>query len=128
MDFDIVMGILALTVHMLCAVLLIGTPLYSWLSGTPISKRLKGSILSACLVVILSGSYTLITKAHTPPGYHMWFGMKILLVMHIIGVHFVMAIKEMTDEKKVRLATGVAISGILVVLLSVVLRSQSIGV
>ena len=113
--------------HMLCGILLIGPPVHAWLSETPISKKLKGPILAACGFIIISGGYTLMIKSVTPPGYHMWLGIKLLLVMHILAVNFMMAIQEMPDAKKVRLAKGIAMSGAVVVILSSILRFKTFG-
>ena len=114
-------------IHMLSGILLVGPAFYSWISETPISKKLKGPILAACGFIIISGGYTLMIKTVTPAGYHMWFGMKVLLVMHILAVHFMMAIQDMPDDKKVRMAKGIAMSSIVVVILSSILRYKSFG-
>ena len=127
MDIEVLLSVSMRFIHMLCGILLLGPALYSWISETPISKKLKGPILAASLFVIISGGYNLMTKTVTPTGYHMWFGIKMLLVMHILVVHFLMAIQEFPDAKKVRLAKGIAISGTVVVLLSSILRYKSIG-
>lgn len=127
MDIEVLISILMRVMHTLSGILLLGPAIYSWISETPISKKLKGSILAACGFIIVSGGYTLMIKTVTPAGYHMWFGMKMLLVMHILAVHFMMAITDMPDDKRVRLAKGVAMSGIVVVILSGILRYKSFG-
>ena len=127
MDIEVLLSVLMRVIHMLCGILLVGSAFHSWLSGTPIAKGLKGSILAACGFIIISGGYTLMIKTVTPPGYHIWLGIKLLLVMHILAVHFMLAIQDMPDAKKVRLAKGVAMSGIVVVLLSGILRYKTFG-
>ena len=127
MDIEVVFSVLMRAIHIFTGALLVGVALYSWLSGTPIARSLKGPILASCAFIIVSGGYTLMTKTVTPPGYHMWFGIKILFVMHILAVHFMMAIQEMPDTKKLRLARGIAISSTVVVILSAILRWKSIG-
>ena len=127
MDIEVLVSVLMRVTHMLAGILLLGPAIYSWISETPIAKKLKGSILAACCFIIISGGYTLMIKTVTPPGYHMWFGLKMLLVMHVIAVHFMMAIQEMPDAKKVRMAKGIAMSGIVVVILSGILRYKSFG-
>ena len=114
-------------IHVLCVILLVGSAFHSWLSETPISRGLKGPILAACGFIIISGGYTLMTKTVTPPGYHMWFGIKMLFVLHILAVHFMMAIQDTSETKRIRLAKGIALSGTVVVFLSAVLRWKSIG-
>ena len=127
MDIEVLLSVLMRVIHMLAGILLVGSAFHSWLSGTPIAKGLKGAILAACGFIIVSGGYTLMIKTVTPPGYHIWFGIKILFVMHILAVHFMMAIQDMPDAKKVRLAKGIAMSGIVVVILSGILRYKSAG-
>src|SRR5882724_12059522 len=101
MDIEAVFAVLMRAVHILCVILLVGSAFHSWLSETPIARGMKGAILAACGFIIISGGYNLMTKTVTPPGYHMWFGIKLLFVMHILAVHFMMAIQDMPDVKKV---------------------------
>ena len=126
MDIEALFSILMRVTHMLSGIVLLGPAIYSWVSETPISKKLKGLILAACAFIIISGGYTLMIKTVTPAGYHMWFGIKLLLVMHIIAVHFMMAIQDMPDAKKVRMAKGIAMSGIVVVILSLVMLGKGL--
>ena len=127
MDIEVLLSVLMRVTHTLAGILLVGSAFHSWLSGTPIAKGLKGAILAACAFIIISGGYTLMIKTVTPPGYHMWFGMKVLLVMHILAVHFMLAIQDMPDAKKIRMAKGIAMSGIVVVILSGILRYKTFG-
>jgi hypothetical protein len=127
MDIEALFTVVMRALHILCVILLIGSAFHSWLSNTPIGRGLKGAILGACALIIVSGGYNLMTKTHTPPGYHIWFGIKILFVLHILAVHFMMAIQEMPDAKKIRMSKGIALSGVVVVILSAVLRWMSIN-
>jgi hypothetical protein len=127
MDIEALFAVVMRALHILCVILLVGSAFHSWLSETPIARGLKGAILGACGFIIISGGYNLMTKTVTPPGYHMWFGIKILFVLHILAVHFMMAIQDMPDAKKVRLSKGIAMSGLVVVVLSAILRWKSIG-
>ena len=127
MDIEVAVSVLMRAIHIFTGALLVGTALYSWLSDTPIARSLKGPILASCGFIIISGGYTLMTKAVTPPGYHLWFGIKLLFVMHILAVHFMMAIQDMSETKKLRLARGIALSGTVVIILSAILRWKSIG-
>jgi hypothetical protein len=127
MDIELVVGVLMRATHMLCGIVLVGPAFYSWITGTPIARVLRGPILASCGLIIVSGGYTLMAKTVTPPGYHMWFGIKMLLVMHILAVHFILAIQEMNDDKRVRMAKGIAFSSIVVFILSAILRSKTMG-
>jgi hypothetical protein len=127
MDIEVVVSVLMRGLHILTGALLVGSALYSWLADTPIARSLKGPILASSGFIIISGGYTLMTKTVTPPGYHIWFGIKMLFVLHILAVHFLMAIQEMPDAKKIRLAKGIALSGTVLIFLSAILRWKSIG-
>ena len=58
-----------------------------------------------------------------PPAYHAIFGIKFLLVMHVAAVMLVSAKPEVDNDKRARLLTGAAISGLVILLLSATLRS-----
>jgi uncharacterized membrane protein len=90
-----------------------------------VNKRFKPWLHLAVLTLIVSGLYNLITKSNIPPAYHMWFGIKMLLAMHIIAVSFLLSSASVTQERRTRMARGVVISGVLVVALAAYLRFLS---
>ena len=77
-------------------------------------------------MLIGAGLYNFLTKSSYPPGYHMVFGIKFLLALHIIAVAMIMGKPGLDAAKVKRLLTGVSISGMIVVLLSAVLRALSL--
>ena len=61
-------------------------------------------------------------KPALPPGYHMWFGIKMLLVLHIFVVGFLLTTPSGDDAKLRRWMGGIVYSGLAVILISSWLR------
>ena len=63
-----------------------------------------------------SGIYNLLTKLDgVPKGYHMWFGIKTLLVMHVFSIYFLIGLGRGDAAKHKRWAIGIAISALLAI-------------
>ena len=58
-----------------------------------------------------------------PKFYHMIFGIKFLLFLHIAAVSIILVKPQTTPEKRARLLTGLVYSGLGVLLLGTALRS-----
>ena len=58
-----------------------------------------------------------------PKEYHMLFGVKFLLVLHIAAVSILLVKPATTPEKRARMLQGLAVSGILVIVISAALRA-----
>jgi hypothetical protein len=69
-----------------------------------------------------SGLYNLLAKTSLPQGYHMWFGVKMLLALHVLAVGVVMALPSGDGARRFRLARGVVYSGLAILLVSAWLR------
>lgn len=134
-----VLGVLLRWVHITSVVILIGGIAYArWALapaaaaagdkriGAETAARYRGWILTALIGILGSGLYNFLTKEVYPPGYHMWFGIKILLVLHIFAVAFLLAKPGATDEKRARWMSGVIVSGFLVIAISSWLRWLSL--
>ena len=89
------------------------------------NSRFRPWVRFAIFLLVVSGLYSLVMKANIPPGYHMWFGIKMLLALHIIAVSFLLTSASVTQERRNRMTTGVIISGAVVVLLAAYLRFLS---
>jgi uncharacterized membrane protein len=76
----------------------------------------------AIIALIGSGTYNLLNKPMIVAGYHMWFGIKMLLALHIVAVAVLMGKPGVDFPKRSRWMFGVAISGLVTILLSAVLR------
>lgn len=76
--------------------------------------------LSALLVI--SGLYNFLLKASTPKPYHMVFGIKVLLALHVLAIAMLLGRPNVPEAKTRRWLTGVVISGLVITLLSAFLR------
>jgi hypothetical protein len=88
--------------------------------------RANGMALTIGVVAatFASGLYNLSLKmaAGVPKEYHMIFGLKFLLVMHVAAVAILVAKQGTPEEKIARMRKGVVISGLVVIALSAALR------
>jgi hypothetical protein len=143
---DAFVHILMRFVHVGSVVTLVGAILYARLVLTPVLNELPDAARAAAassaqakfrqtvyillVLIIGSGTYNLITAAHHTAAWQMWFGIKMLLVLHIAAASILWALSPHGDvavggKGKRRLA-GLAISGLLVILISNYLRWLSL--
>lgn len=85
-------------------------------------RKFGGLAVTAAVAIFLSGLYNLMTKVNTPKPYHMVFGIKFLLALHVLAVGVMAARANVDEAKRQRWLTGVSISGLVIVLLSAYLR------
>src|SRR5665213_1068548 len=127
--------------HIVSAITLVGGALawrYAAIPGTAtlsgeIRTRIDNAIaaawrpfvISAILGILISGIYNFLHKTGLTPAYQAVFGIKILLVLHVLSVLFI-ATRDNNPKRK-RQLTGVAISGVIIVILSAVLRWLTIA-
>lgn len=128
--------------HITPVVALIGTAIYGRMVLTPVlnslpeAERLRAAsdaqnrfrtVVYVLLAVIVgSGLYNLLTGPPHSPAWHMWFGIKMLAVLHILATSVLWAISPYGDvvvegKGKRRLASLV-ISGMVAILISNYLR------
>lgn len=127
--------ILMMALHIFCAVALVGGALAWRLAIVPgiqlldagarakvdnaMAAAWRPAVVLSVLGLLVSGIYNLL---HTPiqtPRFHMVFGIKMLLALHVFAVSILATRPD--NPKRARLLTGVAISGAGIVILSVVL-------
>lgn len=134
----IVLGVLMRWLHIAGVVLLLGGVTYArWVlapalgSLSPDLRRsvtaraavqARGMMLGAVIAILGSGLYNFLTKGTYPPGYHMAFGIKMLLVLHIFAVAFLLAKPGADEDKRHRWMSGVIFSGGVVLVISAYLR------
>lgn len=112
-------------VHILSAVTLLGGVI-AWLyaAGDAHIAAWRPVALSAIGGLLVSGLYNFLRKSNLTPAYHAVFGVKVLLALHVFAV-VILATKP-ENPRRARQLTGVAISGVLVVLLSAILRALTL--
>lgn len=137
-----ILGVLMRWVHVSSAVLILGGFAYARFVALPALKKLpmadqhqlsvelearfRTILLLAINGVALSGLYNLLTRPTYSREYFLWFGLKLMLALHVIGVAILMARARGADAefeaKRPRQMTFLVISGVLVLLISAYLR------
>jgi uncharacterized membrane protein len=137
-----VLGVCMRWIHIASVVTLIGGFIYARfvlapaLASLPVNEReLAGKksvssfrpLLFTVLITALgSGMYNYATKASYPPTYHIWMGIKLLLVLHIYVSAILYSVRESNEAKRNRTALSIAISGLIVIGIADYLRYLSL--
>jgi hypothetical protein len=77
-------------------------------------------VVGSILGLIASGTYNILHKTGATPLYHALFGLKILLALHVFAAAYLAT--RPNNARRARQLTGVFISGILIVIISGILR------
>lgn len=115
---------LILGIHIAMAMLIAGGGLAALFSGgATISVLPRKTAMIGIALLLVTGANNFIARMGTgvPKGYHMWFGIKFLLALHILSMVVIVSGPKHTPEKRARLLKGVGASAIAVVLISVYL-------
>ncbi len=89
-----------------------------------IAARLRAWVAIAIGALLISGLINLMRKTGLPPGYHMWFGIKMLLAFHVIAVSLLLGRAGVDAAKRRRWLSGIVASGLAVLAVSAWLRSM----
>jgi hypothetical protein len=106
--------------HIVSIVVLLGGIFYARFATGDLAQGFKPMAYAAIGGILISGTYNFLSKPAFPPHYHMWFGIKILLVLHIFAA-------TILYRGKTRTLTGIVISGALVIAISAYLRFLSLA-
>jgi hypothetical protein len=94
---------------------LLGGVVYARFAAGELAKGFKPLAYGAIGGILISGTYNFLSKSAFPPHYQMWFGIKILLALHIFAAIILY-------RGKARTLTGIVISGAIVLAISGWLR------
>ena len=126
MDLSLMLRVVVRFIHIASITTLVGGMIFARLvAGSftdEVALRWRPISIVAVVLAFLSGMYTLLNKIATPPGYHMWFGIKFLLALHVMAVAILLGRAGLTIEKRKRMLTGTAITGVCIVAISAWLR------
>lgn len=130
------LSIFLLALHIVSAVTLVGgaiawrfasIPGVRWLDAATRAKVENAAAaawrpvaLSAIGGLLVSGVYNLMHRPIQTPTFHMLFGIKMLLALHIFAVS-ILAMRP-DNAKRSRQLTGVVISGVVVLVISAAFR------
>jgi len=93
--------------------------------GEAAAARFRPILVTVVCTILGSGLYNYLTKDLYPPHYHMWIGIKLLLVLHVLAATLLYAMSGGDEATRNRRATGIIISGVAIVLISGWLRYLS---
>lgn len=136
-----VLGILMRWVHIASVIVLLGGAAYARFVLAPalahagprsplggeLAARFRVFIFTAIGALLISGLYNFLTKSSYPPRYHMWFGIKVLLALHVFAVALLYGTKPVEEAKRTRWLSGIVISGAAIVAISAYLRWISLS-
>jgi uncharacterized membrane protein len=130
------LNILMRFIHIFSAITLLGGVL-AWRFGAipalaPLGEEMRSKadraiaaawrpfVFSAVAGLLISGTYNFLNKTGLTPAYHAVIGIKFLLALHVFAAAILACRPQ--NAKRARQLTGVAISGVVIVILSAVLR------
>ena len=113
--------------HISSMTIIVGGLFFLWLGfdeTSPAAERAATAyrpvFILAVGLVLISGIYNLLHKTGLTPTYHAVIGVKFLLVLHVLAAGFFAT--RTANPKRRRQAAGAAITGLVILLLSAVLR------
>ncbi len=84
------------------------------------AARFGPLVYAAICGLVLSGVYNIISRPGHTVRYHIILGIKLLLVLHVFAV-MLLSVKP-NNKRRVRMITGAAISGLIIIGISAYLR------
>jgi len=92
-----------------------------------VQRAFRPLLFTVIATVLISGIYNYATKGSYPPGYHMWMGIKLLLVLHVISSAILDSTRAPNPAKSSRTALGIVITGLMAIAIADYLRYLSLG-
>jgi hypothetical protein len=117
---DVLLSVSMRWLHIASVAVLLGGVFYARFAVGDLVNGFKPMAYAAIGGILISGTYNFLSKPAFPPHYHMWFGIKILLALHIFAA-------TILYRGKSRALTGIVISGAIVIAISGWLRWLSIS-
>ncbi len=105
---DAILPIAMRWLHLASVIVLVGGIVYARVIVGDMSARFKPLAYVAIGAILVSGLYNFMSKQHLPSNYQMWFGIKVLLALHVFAV-------TILYKGKKRLLTGAVITSGLIV-------------
>ena len=121
-----ILGLCMRWLHVTSVVLLIGGVYYALRTSRSLSPAFGSTIYAAIAGVLISGLYNFFMKPAYPPRYHMWFGIKVLLALHILAASILLVRRAQGTVDQSRRMRGIMISAAVVIAISGYLRWISI--
>jgi hypothetical protein len=112
---DAVLPIAMRWLHLASVIVLLGGVFYAWAVIGDLAQGFRPVAYAAIGGILVSGIYNFLSKAATSTNYQVWFGIKMLLALHVFAT-------TILYRGKKRLLTGIVIAGALIVAISGYLR------
>ena len=137
-----VLGVSMRWIHIVSVVILIGGFLYARFVMAPAlavlpqpEREVAGKnavagfrplLLTVLVTALGSGVYNYASKGTYPPTYHIWMGIKLLLVLHIYVSAILYSVRDSNEAKRNRTALSITIAGLIVIGIADYLRYLSL--
>ena len=110
--------------HIFTAIAMVGGAVGGAYLGQPIVAPLaRNAVFSGIVGIAISGIYNMMKLMKgAPQGWHMWFGIKFLLALHVFGMIFLLTKTDATPEKRKRWQMSALIGTAAVVVAGAYLR------
>lgn len=115
---DAILPIAMRWLHLTSVIVLLGGIFYARFAVGDMAPGFKPLAYGAIGGILVSGIYIFMSKGPVPSDYQMWFGIKMLLALHVFAV----TILYKAPNGKTRLLTGATITGGLIVAIAGYLR------
>ncbi len=109
---DAVLPIAMRWLHLVSVIVLLGGVFHARVAASEMLSSFKPVAYTAIGGILISRLYNFLSKSVYPPPYHMWFGIKVLLVLPVFAATIVYR------AGKPRALTGIVITGALIVAIS----------
>jgi hypothetical protein len=119
---QMILALLMRWTHILSVIVLVGSAYYVRRTRSGFASEFRNTVYAAAGLAFLSGLYNFLTKDAYPPGYHMWFGIKFLLALHVLAALVLAAKRGGAGEKMERSLRITLLSATAAILISGYLR------
>jgi hypothetical protein len=130
------LGFFMLALHIVCAVTLVGGAILWRFAAIPgiqllesdtrvkvdnaIAAAWRRKVVLSILGLLISGIYNLMNRAVPTQRFHILFGIKMLLALHVFAV--ALGVTRPNNPRRARRLTGIAISGVVILIISAAFR------
>ena len=110
--------------HIFPVIVLVGGALGGrFLNVAPVAALSRGAVIAAIAAIVGSGLVRMMSMMATvPKGWHMWFGIKFLLALHVLTMIFLLTKPDVSVEKRKRWQLSALIGAAAVVLVAAYMR------
>jgi uncharacterized membrane protein len=122
---EIFLPLLMRWLHIFTGIAMVGGAVGGAYLGQPVVAPIaRNAVFSGIVAIFISGFYNMTQlMGSAPKGWHMWFGIKFLLALHVFAMIFLLTKTDATAEKRKRWQLSALIGTAAVVAAGAYLRS-----